>query len=153
MATERGWLFHLGPDVEPNTDPAMHGPVITFRPPDESLPTVPPIELPEDDSGAEGTPVAEEAPIEEDRLPHRKPALLTKVKPHMIHGTVLELTFVLRAKAHVRLVAWRQGRVVAKTKRYTMAKGHRSLRLPLDPAQWPTKLDLQAHEVKVGGSR
>ena len=48
----------------------------------------------------------------------------------------------------MQLVARRKGKVVAKTKRYTMAKGRRSLRLPLDPKRWPTKLDLQVHAVK-----
>src|SRR5207342_3419447 len=51
MATERGWLFHRGPDLPQDTDPALHA-LVTFRPADASLPTVPPISLPEDNSGA-----------------------------------------------------------------------------------------------------
>ena len=53
----------------------------------------------------------------------------------------------------MQLLARRKGHVVAKTKRYTMAKGRHSLRLRLDPKRWPTKLDLQAHAVKGEGSK
>jgi len=157
MATRFGWLFHLGPDPEPNHDPAMHGAVITVRPRDNSLPVVPPISLPEDDSGTEakaGVAEEEELPPEFEELPpRRRPALLSKVEQRLLHGTILELTFTLRTKAHVQLFAKRAGHIVAKTKRYTMAKGHRSLRLRLDPKRWPTKLDLQAHPIKGAGSR
>jgi hypothetical protein len=153
MATERGWLFHLGPDPAPNADPEMHGPVITVRPPDDSVPVVSPVSLPEDNSGADGerkTSEQEEVPSQLEELPHRRPALVSAVKQRLLHGTILELSFLLRVKAHVQLLAKRGGSVVAKTKRYTMAKGHRSLRLTLDPERWPTKLDLQAHALKEG---
>lgn len=151
MATEFGWLFHLGPTPTPNTDSALHGPVITVRPRDNSLPVVPPVGLPEDDSGAEAkgkTSEQEELPPEfEEPLPQRRPALVSKIDQHLVHGTILELTFTLRAKAHVQLLARREGRVVAKTKRYTLSRGRHSLRLPLDPKRWPTKLDLRAHRA------
>jgi hypothetical protein len=156
MATQLGWLFHLGPDLEPNHDPAMHPPTITVRPRDNSLPVVPPIGLPEDDSGSEakaGVSEQEEPlPEFEELPPQRRPALLSKIEQRLLHGRILELSFTLRTKAHVQLLARRQGRVVAKTKRYTLTRGRHSLRLRLDPKRWPTKLDLQAHSVK-GGSR
>jgi len=38
--------------------------------------------------------------------------------------------------------------VVAKTPRLVLTKGHRSLRLALNPKRWPTHLDLKAHEIK-----
>ena len=75
MATQLGWLFHLGPDPEPNHDPAMHAGVITVRPRDDSLPVVPPISLPEDDSGAEakaGVSEQEEPPPEFEELPPQR---------------------------------------------------------------------------------
>ncbi|HVO53054.1 MAG TPA: hypothetical protein VMT37_01435 [Solirubrobacterales bacterium] len=148
MATSRGWLFHLGLDPAPNSDPAMHT-LITTRPADASLPTVPPTSLPEDDSGANQQNNEEPLPeVIEEPLPKRLPPLLYKLKQQLVGASTLELSFVLRAKAHVRLLALRKGRVVAKTPRYTMDKGHRSLRLRLDPKRWPTKLDLQAHAVK-----
>lgn len=145
MATQQGWLFHLGPGLPPNTDPAMHV-LVTYRPPDASLPSVPPISLPEDDSGAYAEHQEETLlSLLEEPLPRRRPPLLSKLRQKVVNGTTLELTFVLRAAARVRLVAKRKGQVVAKTRRYTMDKGKRSLRLRLDPKRWPTKLDLQVH--------
>jgi hypothetical protein len=149
-ATQRGWLFHLGPDLPQNTDPLLHV-LVTYRPPDASLPSVPPTSLPEDNSGAypenSNEPAAE---ILEDPLPKRKPPIVSGLRQRMLGGNVLELSFLLRARAHVQLVARRHRSVVARTKRYTMAKGKRRLRLRLDPRRWPTKLDLRVHEVKRG---
>lgn len=145
MASSSGWLFHLGPNLPRDEDPAMAG-VISFRPADNSLPSVPPIFLPEDNSGAEAEEKKEQAEIAAEPLPKRKPALLYKLHQKLI-GHTLELTFVLRAKAHVQLIARRQGKVVAKTKRQTMNKGPGRLRVHLDPKRWPTKLDLEAHPV------
>jgi hypothetical protein len=147
MATEGGWLFHLGPDLPPNTDPAMHT-LVTFRPPDASLPVEPPVELPEDNSGANAEEKKEAPPEIVEEPPKRRPPLYAKAKTRLLGGNVLELTFLLRAKSHVRLLAKRGGRVVAATKRYTMARGRRSLRLHLDPKRWPTKLDLQVKPVQ-----
>lgn len=145
LASSTGWLFHLGPNLPVDTDPAMSG-VISYRPPDNSLPSVPPIFLPEDNSGANDEKKKELPPIEEETLPKRKPALLYKLKQKLI-GHTLELTFVLREKAHVQLFARRAGKVVAKTRRYTMDKGPGRLRVRLDPKRWPTKLDLKARPV------
>ncbi|HEX7245532.1 MAG TPA: hypothetical protein VF245_08215 [Solirubrobacterales bacterium] len=150
MATALGWLFHLGPDPSQDTDPSMHV-LVSYRPPDNSLPSVPPISLPVDDSESEPPPSSELEPVEEpfgDALPR---SLYSKLKQHLIGKRVLEMTFVLHVKAHVRLVARRKGDVVADTPRYTMAKGPRSVRLRLDPKRWPTKLDLQVHAVKTKG--
>ncbi len=151
MASSIGWLFHLGPNLPVDEDPAMNG-VISFRPPDNSLPSVPPVFLPEDNSGANEEKKKELAEIEAEPLPKRKPALLYKLHQKLI-GHTLELTFVLRAKAHVQLLAKRKDKVVAKTKRYTMDKGPGSLRVLLDPKRWPTKLDLQVHPVGKTKSR
>jgi hypothetical protein len=150
VATEKGWLFHLGPDPAPNADPGLRPPPITVRPADESLPTAAPIGVPEDDSGAEEDKPSEqeEIPAELEEVVHPEKPIVSKIKQKLIDGTVLELSFTLRKKAHVRLVARRKGHVVAKTKRYTMEKGRRSVRLHLDPERWPTKLDLQVHALK-----
>jgi hypothetical protein len=151
MATRRGWLFHLGPDLPQDTDPALHA-LVTYRPPDDSLPFVPPVGLPEDDSGEsspfERRPETSEEPPE-FVSPHRQPrALLANVQQRVIGGTILELSFLLRGKAHVKVVAKRRGAVVAATKRYTLGKGRQRLRLRLDPKRWPTKIDLQVHALK-----
>jgi len=149
MATGKGWLFHLGPGLAQDTDPAMHV-LVSFRPPDDSLPSVPPISLPEDTSGAE--PPAEEPPlIVEDPLPRRPRPLYSKLRQRVIGNSLLEMTFVLHLKAHVRLIARREGQIVAQTPRYTMAKGPRSVRLRLDPKHWPSKLDLKVHAIRKKG--
>lgn len=149
VATSLGWLFHLGPDPAPGADPAARPAPITFRPPDNSLPVIPPTEPPFDDSGAEEEKPSgqEEGETGIERPPRRQPPLVSKIR-QSLHGTTLELRFTLSRKAHVRLVAEAKRRVVAKTPRYTMAKGRRSVRLKLDPDRWPTKLDLRASAVK-----
>jgi hypothetical protein len=151
VATRRGWLFHLGPDPAPDDDPAMHV-LIGYRPPDDSLPSVPPVSLPEDNSGApspyEYTGQGEEPEREHRRRRPRPRALLMNVHQHLLHGRVLLLAFTLRAKAHVRIVARRHRRVVARTKRYTIGRGRWRLRLRLDPRRWPTSLDFEVHAVK-----
>lgn len=150
MATESGWLFHLGADPPVDANPAMHS-LITFRPRDASLPTVPPTSLPEDDSGANSEKGPTEEVLPEEQLPTPTPALVYKLTQRLIGGKVLELGFSLRKKAKVRLVARRKGAVVAQTPRKTLSKGRHSLRLRLNPDRWPTSLDLQAKEVKRKG--
>ncbi|HVY77502.1 MAG TPA: hypothetical protein VG898_03250, partial [Solirubrobacterales bacterium] len=150
MATERGWLFHLGPKLARDTDPAMHT-LIAYRPPDNSVPPLPPIELPADDSGAYLPP--EEFPTagKGERPTRRKArALVVRLRRKMIHGTVLQLSFTLRARARVRLIAKRRARVVARTRPYLMERGRRTLRLRLDPKRWPTGLALQARALHQG---
>jgi hypothetical protein len=146
MATGEGWLFHLGPDLPQDTDPVLHV-LVSYRPPDDSLPSVPPISLPEDNSGAElpaGEPPDELGEIPPTRRPR---PLYSGLHQRLIGKSLLEMTFVLHARAHVRLLARRKGHVVAETPRLTMAKGPRSLRLRLDPERWPSRLDLEVHAV------
>lgn len=151
MATEKGWLFHLGASLPSNEDPAMHS-LITFRPCDDSCPSIPPVGNPEDDSGENEAKAAEE-PLIVEKPPHihRARALVVAVRRQLIHGTILELAFTLRARAHVRLLAKRHEKVVAETPRLTLAKGRHRLRLRLDPKQWPTGLYFQVHPA--GGKR
>jgi hypothetical protein len=151
MATSLGWLFHLGPDLPQDTDPAMHR-LITFRPPDNGLPAQSPDSLPADDSGAEaaskGQPALE---IIQPSVRHpRSHPLLTGLHQKVLDRTLLELTFTLHARAHVQLLAKRAGRIVARTQRVVMAKGKRSVRLRLDPKAWPTKLDFEVHPINGG---
>jgi hypothetical protein len=146
VGTTQGWLFHLGPALPQDTDPLLHT-LVTFRPPDASLPTVSPTERPEDNSGANAE--KEKPPLEEpEPLPKSRPPLYGKLKTKLLAGNVLQLTFLLRVKAHVQLFAKRKGKTVAKTPRQTMEKGNRELRLKLDAKRWPTKLDLRVKEVK-----
>ena len=64
---------------------------------------------------------------------------------------MLQLSFVLHAKAHVQLLAKRHHKVVAKTDKLTLGKGPHRLRLHLDPDRWPTGLDFEVHPA--GGSK
>lgn len=153
VASFGGWLFHLGGPLPRDPSPAMHT-LITVRPADNSTPSVPPFELPEDNSGAETekkTPPAEilETPLRR----HKKKKLISKVKQTVIQGHVLQLSFTLYSRAHVRLIAERKGKVVAATKPLTLAKGHHRIRLSLDPKRWPTHLDFKVHPVSTKGKK
>jgi hypothetical protein len=152
MATSAGWLFHLGgpPPEGPNTDPAMHQ-LIGFRPCDEACQAQPGTGNPEDDSGAE--PEAEHFPEvpEYPSLPHsapKCPAIYTHLKQTVIHKSVLQLSYVLHARAHVQLIAKDRKKVVAKTARMTLEKGPHHTRLRLDPKNWPTHLAFEVHQAK-----
>jgi len=154
MATEKGWLFHLGGSLAQDTDPAMQG-VIASRPPDNSTPPLPPVELPVDDSGSEsgGGGGRENPPRERSPRRPRPRKLVSDVRQTVLRGTVLQLSFELHARARVRLVARRRGRVVAQTPRLTMGSGSHRLRLRLDPKRWPTSLDFQVRAAPGRGGR
>ncbi len=153
MATERGWLFHFGGPLPQDTDSAMHQ-LITDRPCDDACPAVPPIALPEDDSGAE-VPLSEGAlqPKQSRHRRHRPRALVIAIRQKMVRKTVLQLSFTLRARARVRLLAKRHRKVVARTRLFLMEKGPHHLRLRLDPRRWPTGLALEAKALHQGLAR
>ncbi|HEY2054294.1 MAG TPA: hypothetical protein VGH14_10210 [Solirubrobacterales bacterium] len=149
MATQKGWLFHLGADQPKNEDPYLHV-LVNSRPADPTVPVVPPVTLPEDNSGAFADEKEElVSGIAEELPPKRQKALYSHVKSKVVAGNVLELSFLLRVPAEVRLVAKLKGQVVAATKPQTFAKGKQTLRLKLDPKHWPTKIDLQVHRTKT----
>lgn len=152
MATTDGWLFHLGgPAPEgPNSDPALHQ-LIGFRPCDEACQAQPGTGNPEDDSGAEpeAEPFAQVPPYEPlPSNPRRCPAIYTHLKQKVIHESVLQLSFILHARAHVQLIAKDRKKVVAKTARMTLEKGPHHTRLRLDPKHWPTHLAFEVHQTK-----
>jgi hypothetical protein len=145
LATEQGWLFHLGGPLPEDTDPAMHQ-LITFRPADESTRTLPPPGLPEDNSG-EREPGRNLGKEILEQIPERKkrPNLVKQVKQKLLGKRTLQLSFVLTATAHVQLLAMVHKKVVAKTKRMTLKKGSHRIHLKLDPEHWPTGLDFEVH--------
>jgi hypothetical protein len=153
VASLGGWLFHLGGALPRDESPAMHT-LITVRPADDSTPSVPPFELPEDNSGAEAEKKAPPAEILEP-LPrrHKKKKLISKVKQTVIDGHVLQLSFILFSRAHVRLLAERKGKVVAATKPLTLGTGPHKIRLSLDPKHWPTHLNFKVHPVAPKGKK
>jgi len=149
MATHEGWLFHLGGSLPVDEDPAMHT-LITSRPADESTRVFVPPGLPEDDSGereaasrGSGEEVLE--PFPESKPPKK---IVFDVHQRIVGKRVLELTFKLRALAHVQLRARYHGTVVAKTPKLTLGKGAHRLRLKLDPKRWPTGIDFEVHAAK-----
>jgi hypothetical protein len=157
MATTTGWLFHLGgPAPEgANADPAMHQ-LIGFRPCDDACQAQPGTGNPEDDSGAEpeGEHFAEvpEYPLNLTPTPNCPP-IYTHLKQKVIHHTVLQLSYILHARAHVQLIAKERKKVVGKTARMTLEKGPHRTRLHLDPNRWPTHLAFEVHQVKQPKSK
>jgi hypothetical protein len=149
MATSNGWLFHLAPEGErqlpQDTDPAFNG-LISFRPEDQGVPQTLPDAPPEDNSGLLGE-LQREAPKPKEEKTHEETLitlpLLSRVHTKLVHGTTLELSFHLAAKARVRLLAERHRRVVAKTGWHTFDAGTRRLLLRLNRREWPTKLNLK----------
>ncbi len=154
MATSQGWLFHFGgpPAEGPNTDPLMHR-LITTRPRDASSRSFVAAGLPEDNSGEIETPKS--SGEEPEPFPERRPRppIVYDVRQKMIGKLTLQLSFKLRAKAHVQLRAKFHGKVVAKTPALILGKGAHQLRLKLDPKRWPTGLDFQVHAFKKGPSK
>lgn len=155
LTTTEGWLFHLSEagarTLPTDTDPAFNGPLITVRPLDEGLPQVESDAPPLDDSGLEESQASSAGQLTKATAPNIFATvtlpLLSNVHTRLVHGTTLELSFHLSAKARVRLVALRHSHVVAKTPSRTFKAGKRSLQLHLDRNRWPTKLNLQTHPL------
>jgi hypothetical protein len=147
MSTASGWLFHLGgpPAEGVNTDPLMHR-LISVRPKDASSRTFVSAGLPPDDSGeVEPNALGEPVVHQPFQGPRKGKPLVVKVKQKVIDKTILQLSFTLRAMAHVQLLAKFHKKVVAKTARLTLGKGPHRIRLHLDPKRWPTGLSFQVH--------
>jgi hypothetical protein len=155
MATSKGWLFHLGgpPPEGVNTDPLMHL-LITSRPEDNSSRKFVPPGLPQDDSGEiEPDKPSSEGPPAHFPVPHPPKSIVYDVHQKLVGKRVLELTFKLRARAHVQLKAKFHRKVVAKTERLTFGKGAHRLYLKLDPKRWPTGLDFPVTAAKKRSSK
>jgi hypothetical protein len=150
MATNEGWLFHLsdGAAYPQDTDPNFAG-VITYRPPDASVPVVYPDAPPVDDSLANQEPPPaptgppEQAPATPPKRGKAKPLLL-RVKSKFVDHHILVISFTLTARAHVQLVGRRKRKVVAETRDESLHAGRHTLSLSLEPAHWPTKLQFKA---------
>ena len=76
------------------------------------------------------------------------PPIYTHLKQKVIHKTVLRLSYILHARAHVQLIAKDRKKVVAKTARVTLEKGPHHTDLVLDPKRWPTHLSFEVHQAK-----
>jgi hypothetical protein len=151
LATTQGWLFHLtdGAQLAKDTDPFFDGEdgVISYRPRDAGVPEETPEQAPEE--GPAQVSIAPPAVTTSQgqptpSAPKPKKALVTHLHVRVLRDDVLEMTFTLTGAAHVRLLASRHGRVVARTRRETLHKGAHRLELHLNPLSWPTKLELSA---------
>jgi hypothetical protein len=165
MATTNGWLFHLtdGIPLTPDRDPFFDGEdgVITYRPPDNSVPEIDPNLPPTDDSlinqqtaeAAKSTPTANGGSAGAS-APARTPAepLLKKLKNKLVHRRTLVISFTLTAPAHVRLIGRRKGRIVASTPAKLLKPGHHTIALTLDPRAWPTSIQFHATPVSTSGA-
>ena len=150
MVTSAGWLYHYtdGTPQAKDADPLLQR-TITFRP-NESAEQFVPDTLPADDSQLFAPPPVAVDP-EPTAQPEPKPlkALISNVKKPSLKGTTLTLRFTVARKAKVQLIASRKGKVVAKTKNRTFAKGTHSLSLKLSRKRWPTKLRFKTKELTI----
>jgi hypothetical protein len=149
MATSSGWLYHLtnGTRLPQDTDPNFAG-VISYRPPDGGVPhVIPPVEV--GVAPPPPPPMGPTAPIVKRKVRHIKVRpLVTHIgRLRLMHRTILVLSFTLTAKARVRLIARRHGKIVAQTRRRVLRRGRHTLKLPLNVKRWPTALKLNAAPV------
>ena len=112
------------------------------------MPQVQPDAPPEDDSGVLGErqSAASVPKAVLETLTVAVP-LLSHVHSRVLHGSTLELSFVLAVKARLRLLAKRRKTVVASTPTRTLEAGKRRLLLHLNIHKWPTKLELRSHPL------
>jgi len=155
LATTEGWLFHLAPagqrTLQRDEDPAFAGP-ITYRPPDQGLPQLPPDAPPPDTSGLVEQQIKYEQFEEKSQAAHEVEAvvsvpLLSQVHSRLVGSSTLQLSFQLAVKARVKLLAKRRGAIVAATPTRTLKAGRHTLSLRLDPRRWPTKLSLRTRAL------
>ena len=147
MATARGNLYRWLPEGVPtyplDADPAFQG-TISQRP-NEAAEQAVPDDQPQDDSLL-GAPPIELVPEPEGDVAAAAcpalPSLISKVKSK-VHGSKrlrLYVSFRLARKAKVGMTAKRRGKVVARAKQRTLAKGSRRLILVVTRKHWPTAL-------------
>jgi hypothetical protein len=151
LSTRTGYLFHLSNGGAPGRaagfDQAFPN-LINSRPHDAGVVQVIPDQPPTEEQIHE--PPQEASLAESVSAPLTLPvALLSRIRSKLIHGTTLELSFHLAARARVRLIARRHRRIVASTAMHTFAAGNRKLQLALNTKNWPTKLDLQTHALEA----
>ncbi|MCL2768549.1 MAG: hypothetical protein FWD42_00365 [Solirubrobacterales bacterium] len=147
VVTVQGWLFHLGPNYPEDQDPNFQK-VITYRPPDASLPFIAPETFPEDDSGAipQVLPPLLTPPPPTPPAPARV-ALYSHVKEQLVGRTRLRVTFTLATRSRVRLLALRHHRRVAQSRGYVLAGGRHALTLRVHRRAWPTRLELRVRPL------
>jgi hypothetical protein len=153
LATSRGALYHLSEEgaqtLPADTSVEFNGPLVTYRPPDEGLPSQQ-TTTPGNAEESEALGAISAAP--RLRLPssetYRVQALpYTHARTRVLRGHVLEVSFVLTVKSRVRLLARRHAAVVSSTSVSTLPGGRCALRLELNPRRWPTKLEVRVRPL------
>jgi len=160
LATSEGWLFHLtevpaeaneagrAAGYPEDTDQNFAG-VITFRPPDEGVPQLPPNEPPPDTSLANQLIAPPPTTAVQATTTRTSKALVTDMSSRVVHHYDLELSFKLTVKARVQLLASRRSRRVAQTASETLKAGKHTLMLRLNPRKWPNKINLKATPLEA----
>jgi hypothetical protein len=152
--TVPGWLFHLtdGTRYPRDTDPSFAG-VITSRPPDSGVPVVYPDAPPVDNSLAnqQPPPAPSGPPVQILEAPPggTTPAVapVQNVHGRLVRRRTFVLSFTLRIRAHVQLIARRKGVVVARSHAESLRPGPHTLSLLLDPRRWPTGFQLKTTPI------
>jgi hypothetical protein len=158
MVTNGGWLFHYVDPAAParaaDPDPAFEQ-LIAYRP-NEAVAQAIPDAPPADDSQLFAPPPpAEPEPVKPPKTHVKRiKALLTKLsKPRVDKRLRLHLSFTLRRKAKVALLAKRHGKVVARTQFTLLARGRHQFVLQLDRRRWPDALSFRTRDVTLRGKR
>ncbi|HEX3693195.1 MAG TPA: hypothetical protein VHU13_07615 [Solirubrobacteraceae bacterium] len=143
-----GWLFHLGGDYPQDNDPYFQT-LISYRPPDASIPFAAPETFPEDDSGANPPPIpsSPSPPRPSSGSSGVRAPLFSNVKEKLVKGTTLALSFTLATRSRVELVALRGKRAVAHSRRSVLGRGRHTVMLRLSRRAWPNKLALRVSAI------
>jgi hypothetical protein len=141
MVTSAGWVFHYtdGTVYPQDTDPAWAG-TINFRPNEAAAQFVPDTQPPDDSLPPPIVPTTTTA------KPKKIPPLVKNIrKPKVfpapkLHGYALVLKMYVVRTGKVQILAYRHGKIVAKTRLWSVHKGWATFRLLLHRNKWPTAL-------------
>ena len=156
MVTNGGWLFHYAdpaaPPRAPDADPAF-ATLITYRPNEAVAQAIPDAPPPDDSQLFAPPPPATDPPAARPRRHVKRiKALMAKIsKPTVDRRLRLHLSFTLRRKAKVALLAKRRGRVVARTQFVLLTPGRHAFVLQLDRSRWPDALRFRTDDVTLQG--
>ena len=156
MVTEGGWVYHYtdGSTHPRDTDPAFAS-TIEFRP-NESVAQAIPDLPPADDSQLFAPPPPPPTTTPQTKPPkvkHYKALMFKIAKPRVDRQLRLHISFRLRRKAKVQLIATRHHRAVARSRYVLLRPGKHALTLQLARDRWPDGLKFRTADVtlKQGG--
>ena len=153
LVTFAGWLFHYTDGtVLPRDDAPAFAQLITFRPNEAAEQFVPDTPPPDDSQLLAPPPVevTQQPPAQQPKQ-IQLPALLKNVRTRLIRKTTLEVSFTLRRKATIELIALRKKKTVGRTGKRRYRPGKVVLTLKLNPKRWPTRLKFQIKDSVATG--